>query len=157
MEIVQLNKKIVVGKSIVTSNIDPKMGDQIGQLWSSLYAENGYYGAIKNRMGGYAIGLYSDYMDDLYTLTVGAEVSKAENPEFNQKIIPAGKYAKFSVHGDMVKDVQKAWETIWATKLDRTFTGDFEEYLPCDHCEHMDNCNVETCNDCYINIFIAIK
>lgn len=31
-------------------------------------------------------------------------------------------------NGDYVEAVSKAWEEIWNTLLDRTYTGDFEEY-----------------------------
>lgn len=63
---------------------------------------------IKNKRNEYAIGLYSDYEADKYRATAGSEVSKAENSGLTVKIIPAGKYAKFSVHGHMEKAVTKA-------------------------------------------------
>lgn len=31
-------------------------------------------------------------------------------------------------NGDYVEAVSKAWGEIWNTLLDRTYTGDFEEY-----------------------------
>lgn len=160
-EIVELGQKIVVGKSIITSNSDPKMGEQIGRLWFELHdAKNDYYGKIKNKVSENAIGLYSDYVGDKYTVTAGAEVSEASNADFVAKTIVGGKYAKFAVHGNMVTSVAKAWGEIWATQLDRTFTGDFEEYLPCNACKHMDSGNFgacAACEDCDINIYVAIK
>ena len=60
-------------------------------------------------------------------------------------MIPAGTYAKFCVHGNMETAVRNAWEKIWNMDLDRTFTGDFEEYLNDDY-DHAD-----------INLYIAIK
>lgn len=157
-EIVQLEQKAVVGKSIETGNNDPKMGEAIGKLWQEFYTgEISYYGIINNKVNGNSIGLYSDYVDGKYTVTVGAEVSESVNAEFTTKIIIGGKYAKFSVYGNMVTSVAKAWCAIWATPLDRTFSGDFEEYLPCDKCNHKDSCNMKICNDCDINIYVAIK
>lgn len=157
-DIVELGQKTVVGKSIVTSNADPKMGEDIGKLWLGLYDEKaGFYCEIKNKANDRSIGLYSDYVGDKYTVTAGAEVTQAENPSFTTKVIPKGKYAKFSVHGNMVTSVAKAWDEIWATKLDRTFTGDFEEYLPCNACDHTDSCDVESCCDCDIEIYVAVK
>lgn len=41
--------------------------------------------------------------------------------------------------------VRNAWEKIWDMDLDRTFTGDFEEYLNDDY-NHAD-----------INLYVAIK
>ena len=143
-EIVNLDEKILVGVSAITGNNDPKMGEVIGGLWEKLY-QGGVSATIKNKINEYAIGLYSDYIDDKYSVTVGNEVAKVENDELKVKVIPAGKYAKFSVHGHMVKAVAQAWEKIWQMNLDRRFTGDFEEYLNCDW-ENAD-----------IDIYVALK
>lgn len=143
-EIVNLEQKTVVGVSAITSNTDPKMSEIIGGLWEKLY-QGGVNAAIKNKVNEYAIGLYSDYSKDKYCVTAGNEVSKAENEELDVKIIPAGKYAKFSVHGHMQKAVAEAWGEIWKMDLDRSFTGDFEEYLNSDW-ENAD-----------IDIYIALK
>ena len=61
------------------------------------------------------------------------------------KIIPAGKYAKFSICGNMVTAVAEAWQQIWDMDLDRSFTGDFEEYK---------NSEVENAE---IDIYVALK
>ena len=127
-EIVNSQEKIIVGVCTTTSNDDPKMGEKIGKLWMDLY-QGGVNAKIKNKVNEYAIGLYSDYTASGYTVTAGNEVSKSENSEFTTKIIPAGKYAKFSVHGHMEKAVAEAWGEIWQMDLDRSYTGDFEEYL----------------------------
>ncbi|WP_027399137.1 GyrI-like domain-containing protein [Anaerovorax odorimutans] len=143
-EIINLEKKIIVGVSAITSNTDPKMGEVISGLWEKLY-QGGVNPSIKNKVNDYAIGLYSDYKNDKYCVTAGNEVSKAENEDLTVKIIPAGKYAKFSVHGDMQKAVAEAWGKIWKMNLNRSFTGDFEEYLNSDW-ENAD-----------IDIYIALK
>jgi len=143
-EIVTLEEKIIVGVSAITSNSDPKMGQIIGGLWERLYY-GGVNTAIKNKINEYAIGLYSDYTDDKYCVTAGNEVSEADNQELTVKVIPAGKYAKFSVHGNMEKVVSTAWGEIWQMDLNRSFTGDFEEYLNSDF------------DDADIDIYIALK
>lgn len=143
-EIVKLEQKTVVGVSAITSNADPKMGAVIGGLWKTLY-QGGVNTAIKNKINEYAIGLYSDYSKDQYCVTAGNEVSKPENDELTVKIIPAGRYAKFSVHGHMEKAVAEAWGEIWKMDLDRSFTGDFEEYLNSDW------------ENAVIDIYIALK
>ena len=143
-EIVNLEEKLLVGLSGYTSNSDPKMGEIISELWKNLY-ENGVSQKITNKYNEYSIGLYSDYTDEGYTVTVGHQVLKNENSDLSLKIIPAGKYAKFSIHGNMVTAVADAWNEIWNMDLKRTFTGDFEEYLNSD-CENAD-----------INIYIAIE
>ncbi|KGK92043.1 transcriptional regulator [Desulfosporosinus sp. HMP52] len=143
-EIVNLAQKTIIGVSAITSNTDPKMGAVIGGLWEKLY-QGGVNASIKNKLNEYAIGLYSDYSDDQYCVTAGNEVSKPENDELTVKIIPAGRYAKFSVHGHMEKAVAEAWSQIWKMDLNRSFTGDFEEYL---------NSNWENAD---IDIYIALK
>lgn len=143
-EIVNLQEKVVVGVSTTTSNDDPKMGEKIGGLWTQLY-QGGANAKIKNKANEYAIGLYSDYTENSYVVTAGNEVSKSENSDLTTKRIPAGKYAKFSVHGHMEKAVAEAWGKIWQIDLDRSFTGDFEEYL---------NSDFENCD---IDIYIALK
>lgn len=80
-----------------------------------------------------------------YDVTVGYDVSKNENPEFIVKTIPAGKYAKFMIKGHMINAVVDAWNKIWTLSLNRSFTGDFEEYLN----ESMDEAEVA--------IYIALK
>jgi len=143
-EIVNLKEKTLVGISTTTSNQDPKMSEKIGKLWVDLY-QGGINSNIRNKVNDYAIGLYSDYTESGYTVIAGNEVSKSENSDLTTKIIPAGKYAKFSVHGHMEKAVAEAWGEIWKMDLDRSFTGDFEEYLNSDW-ENAD-----------IDIYIALK
>ena len=128
-EIVELKEKTIVGFAARTSNEDPQMGAIIGGLWKQLYTPENTE-KIQNRVNSYAIGLYSNYDKEGYQVTAGFEVSDAESGNgFTVKNIPAGRYAKFSVHGDMIEAVANSWKEIWETPLDRTFTGDFEEYL----------------------------
>ncbi|WP_040949751.1 GyrI-like domain-containing protein [Gorillibacterium massiliense] len=143
-EIVNLEQKTVVGVSAITGNADPKMGEVIGGLWERLYL-GGVHAAIKNKTNEHSIGLYSDYSNDQYCVTAGCEVSKLENEELTVKIIPGGKYAKFPVHGNVVTAVAAAWAQIWELDLNRSFTGDFEEYL---------NSDLENAD---IDIYIALK
>lgn len=130
-EIAVLEAKTIAGLSTRTGNDDPNMGSIIGGLWKELFT-GGVYEEIKNKTNSYTIGLYSDYMDNTYSITVGAQVMENSNPGLSEKTIPAGKYAVFSVEGDMVAAVAESWNEIWQTELDRSFTGDFEEYLNSD-------------------------
>ena len=128
-EIVELKEKTIAGFAARTGNEDPQMGAIIGDLWKQLYTPENTE-KIQNRVNAYAIGLYSDYDKEGYQVTAGFEVIDAESGNgFTVKTIPAGRYAKFSVHGDMIEAVANSWKEIWETPLDRTFTGDFEEYL----------------------------
>lgn len=143
-EIVNLEEKIIVGHCAVTSNNSPDMGKVIGNLWRNFY-EGGISQSVKNKVNSFAIGLYSDYLGENYTITVGNEVTEPKNDELTIKVISAGKYAKFSVHGNMVAAVAEAWDEIWKMDLDRSYAGDFEEYLNNDF-ENAD-----------VNIYIALK
>lgn len=150
-EIVNLKEKILVGLSDTTSNTSEDMGAVIGGLWQSFY-QNGINEKLKNRVNDFSIGLYSDYVGENYSVTVGNEVSSIEDQEsiikdynLTKKIIPAGKYAKFSIRGNMVTAVAESWQEIWKMDLDRSFTGDFEEYK-----------NAEV-DDAEIDIYIALK
>jgi len=143
-EVVNLEQKTVIGLSAITSNMDKDMKTVIGGLWEKLY-QGGVNSKIKNKINEYAIGLYSDYSENQYVVTVGNEVSKAQNQELTVKIIPSGRYAKFSVFGHMEKAVEQAWQEIWSMDLDRSFTGDFEEYLNSDW------------ENAKIDIYIALK
>ncbi len=127
-EIVTLEKKLIVGITARTGNNDPDCLKIIGSLWKD-FMEGGIGSSIKNRLDKYIIALYSNYDETSYDVTVGAQVSKNENMELSLKTIPEGKYAVFHIKGDVVTDVSNAWNEIWAMSLERSFTGDFEEYL----------------------------
>jgi len=87
--------------------------------------QGGVNSKIKNKVNEYAIGLYSDYHDNKYEVTVGNEVSKAENSECVVKVIPAGKYAKFSITGHVHRAVAEAWEKIWSMEPAKINIFDF--------------------------------
>ncbi len=130
-EIVTLEEKIVAGLSARTNNAAPDMGAVIGGLWNRFYNE-GVYASITDRKNQKAMGIYTDYDGDEksdYTIIVGCETTKEPEGEgYTICRIPAGRYAKFVIHGDMVKAVAAAWQEIWQMNLPRTFCCDFEEY-----------------------------
>lgn len=132
MEIVNLKEKKVVGLTAKTKNSDPNMTNLIGSLWQRLYGEE-VYPKINNKVNEKAIGMYSDYEEDVngaYFVTVGCEVSKADSiPEGAVvKVIPEGKYAKFVVRGHIQRAVGEFWQKLWDMNLDRNYKCDFEEY-----------------------------
>lgn len=127
-EVVTLAEKKIVGLSSRTGNEDPQMAAVIGGLWQKFMGE-GVWQSIQHPANPYCVCLYSDYDATSYAVTVGAEVTENGNPELTQQVIPAGKYARFCIKGDVVKDVGAAWNEIWAMPLARSYTGDFEEYL----------------------------
>lgn len=133
-EIVTLKEKIVVGISARTNNLSPDMGSTIGGLWNRFYNE-GVYASIPGKTDNKALGIYTDFEGNEksdYTVMVACETSAEPEgevfAEYDVRRIPAGRYARFIVHGDMVQAVAAAWQDIWQMDLPRTFRCDFEEY-----------------------------
>ena len=149
-EVVQLAKKTVAGSKIRTSNSDPNMIRDIGELWHGFFA-NGIYESIANKKNDKSIGLYTNYEVDLsgaYDLITCCEIQKPSDLpiEIGEYTIPSGKYAKFTVRGDMQKAVGDFWMKLWSMDLDRKYSCDFEEYQSSD-----------TEKDPEIHIYIALK
>ncbi|MBP1560798.1 MAG: effector binding domain-containing protein [Oscillospiraceae bacterium] len=147
-EIVNLSEKTVAGYCARTNNTSPDMGQVIGGLWQKFYSDEGYL-KIPNKISGKALGIYTDYAGtekDDYTVVVAYEVSGEDVPDgFEVRKIPAGKYAKFVVRGNMTTAVQQFWQELWQMDLDRSFVCDFEEYQNSD------------CENAEIHIYIGVK
>lgn len=149
-EIVNLEEKKVIGLIARTNNKSPEMGNIIGGLWTKFY-EEGVYASIPTKKNGKALGIYTDYeggaMDD-YSIMVACEVTETKELPHStvSKTIPAGRYAKFIVKGDMRTAVADCWMKIWSMDLPRTFACDFEEY--------QDDCMDENAE---IHIYIGLK
>lgn len=130
-EIVTLQEKIAVGVSARTSNTSPDAGAVIGGLWEKLF-NGGVYAKIPEKVNEKALGIYTDYEgDEKGTYTAIAACETAVEPregDYAVCRIPAGRYARFIIHGDMVQAVSAAWQQIWQMDLPRTFVCDFEEY-----------------------------
>lgn len=140
-EIVTLKEKNAAVLTARTNNASPEMGAVIGGLWQKFYSE-GIYNSVKNRADAYALGIYTEYSSDEngdYTAAVGCEIiGSAELPDGMKAIkIPAGKYAVFSITGEMdtaeqLAAIQKLWQELWGMDLDRAYVCDFEEYRSAD-------------------------
>ncbi|WFD11595.1 GyrI-like domain-containing protein [Tepidibacter hydrothermalis] len=149
-EVVTLDKKVVVGKSIRTTNKNGQSMQDIGSMWKKFINEY-IYESIKNKVDEKGIGLYTEYEGDAtqsYTFMCCCEVTETDNGDgLDIKIINEGKYAKFTVKGNMVKVVGEAWCKIWNMDLDRKYDSDFELY-------HNDS---EDINNQTIDIFISLN
>lgn len=144
-EIVTLPEQKIAGVSVETGNAEADMGQKIGSLWQRLYG--GLYEKLENKVDGYSVGLYDAYKPEGgYRVTVGAKVKAFADDNFTHAVIPAGRYARFKLKGHVHHAVAQAWGEIWQDKtLERSFTGDFEEYRE------------GTPEDCDIYIYIALK
>lgn len=140
-EIVELKEKTVAVLTARTNNASPEMGQIIGGLWRKFYSAE-IFPAIKNRADSYTLGIYTEYSSDEkgdYTAAVGCEITDAAELPSEMKIIkiPAGKYAEFSITGEMdtaeqLTALQRLWQELWSMELDRTYICDFEEYRSAD-------------------------
>jgi len=149
-ELVNLEEKTVAGLLIRTNNSNPNMAISIGNLWQEFFA-NGIYESIPNKQNDKSIGLYTNYECDMngdYDVVVCCEIQKVSNLPTNlhTQIIPAGKYAKFVVKGDMQKAVAEFWMKLWSMNLDRKYSCDFEEY--------QSGCDM---NNAEIHIYISLN
>lgn len=147
-EIVNLEKKTVVGIQARTSNLSPDMGAVIGGLWQKFFGE-GLFFAIPEKKNAKSIGLYSNYSDSAeeYDVTVCCEAENSGKIPDGLTVaeIPAGKYAKFVVQGNMVTAVRDFWTELHKMDLPRAYTADFEEYQNADE------------NNAIIHIYISLK
>lgn len=149
-EIIELEEKTVAGLTARTNNQSPDMAPVIGGLWERFYREA--YAGIPGKKNDKAIGLYSGYagdeMDD-YDITVCCEIGEADGEAVGEGIcvkkIPAGRYARFIVTGDLHQAVMEFWQNLWGMKLNRAFTCDFEEYQNADG------------NNAVIHMYISLK
>lgn len=129
-EVVEIKEKLIVGLTKITSNKDGQAAQDIGALWQELMS--GVYSSIHHKVDQKMLGIYTRYESDNtgpYTFMCGAEVSLHENDDIESITIEAGKYAKFTLIGDMMEIVGPAWHQIWQMDLDRKYGTDFEYYL----------------------------
>ena len=146
-ETVELKETKVVGFTARTNNSSPDMGAVIGGLWQRFFADGGY-DAIPGKVTGKVMGIYTDYENNEngdYTVMTGCAVNGGTPEGFEVRTLPAGRYAKFVVVGNMVTAVGEFWQDLWKMPLDRTYVFDFEEYQ---------NAAPENCE---IHIYIGIR
>lgn len=148
--IVEFEEQTVMGVTTRTSNEAADCGEKIGGLWGQMMGQGKAQTIPEPKLTPYvSYGLYYnyDFTTMEYDVMVGCASMGSEAPSGMEKVvIPAGKYAKFSIVGDVVKSVGNAWNEIWEMDLDRAFTVDFEAYLPG---EDMQNAGID--------IYIALK
>ena len=131
-EIVNLDEKHIVGLIKNTTNEEEKSIKDIGSLWSNFF-NNDYYSKICGKVNKKTIGLYTDYEGDFtkpFNFLTCVEVNSESIVQYPlvYKRIPAGKYAKFIIKGDIQKSVALFWSKLWKMNLDRLYSYDFEEY-----------------------------
>jgi len=147
-ELIELKEKVLhTSEPARLSNLDVEVSKKIELAWHNFSKK---CSEIENKITNKPICTYSNYESDekgKYDVSIGYEVEKVSplKAGWTKKIIPAGKYAKFIVKGNMVKEISSFWKNIWKMDLPRKFECDFEE------CQNMDMLNAE------VHIYISIK
>lgn len=84
---------------------------------------------------GNIFGVYTDYDQNMnYSMIIGSEFKNndAYLSGLIDFVIPAGKYAVFTVEGKMSESISKFWGDLWTNinnfPFERTFRADFELY-----------------------------
>ena len=126
-------KFTVIGISVRTTNENGQAGTDIVRLWERFVTEK-IVDKIPNKVDGTIYSIYTDYESDHtkpYTTILGCEVTNTNSIPKGMvaKTIMDADYSKFTAKGDLTKGVvYKEWTKIWHTKLERTYSADFEVY-----------------------------
>lgn len=131
-EKVSLDKLIIVGISVRTTNQNYKSQKDIAKLWEFFFL-NDIQHLIPNKISDDIYCIYTDYESDYtgeYTTILGCQVSKIDaiSDRLIVKEIPACTYNKYISEGEMPYCVGKTWAQIWQSDLDRKYLADFDIY-----------------------------
>lgn len=133
MDKLQVNKFMVVGISVRTTNANGQAKKDISELWGRFMSEN-MTEKISDIKDETIYAVYTDYESDHtepYTTILGYRVNSIGNiPEgMVGKQIETANYTKFVAKGDLTSNaVVDQWNKIWNSDLDRTYAADFETY-----------------------------
>jgi len=151
---ISLKSKKIIGLEIKISNQDGQAARDIPLLWEQFYKE-GIKDRITNKLSETVYGLYTKYEGDHtqpYSLIVGCEVNSIpiELPEgCTVYETEASSYASIPAVGNFPAGVIQAWEQVWNSDLERTFTNDLEVYD--------ETFNPASGNSSGVTLYIAIK
>lgn len=118
--------KVTGIKTAIVNGGPDAQSSQIALAWNKYFALN-----IKNNAKTF--GIYTDYDQAMnYSLVIATDEALPENIPSINFIIPAGKYAVFTVSGSMPEAIQQFWTDLWANTSTfpfvRSFKVDFELY-----------------------------
>lgn len=129
--IVTLPAMKIVGMANKTTNDHEQSAHDLPKLWSNYFTQEIETTIPHKKEPLQRICLYTDYKPQGYTVIIGACVTVLEDvpATLEERELPAGKYAVFTVNGPLETAVAKAWHHIRAiADLPRAFTNDFELY-----------------------------
>jgi len=133
MQKVKIESFKIIGISVRTTNENDQGAKDIPALWGKFMNEQ-TLPAIPNRVDDTVYCLYAEYEGDEtkpYTTILGCKVTSLDViPEgMIGKAFDGGDYLKTTAKGDITQDlVIDKWSEIWQSKLDRSYSVDFEVY-----------------------------
>lgn len=115
-----------------TTNVNGQSGIDCGNLWQKFEKEN-FAERVPDKLSEEIYAVYFDYEGDHtkpFSYFIGCKVkSETSAPKgMDSLLIPAATYSRISAKGQMPDCIVNAWKDIWASKIDRTFSCDFEIY-----------------------------
>lgn len=134
MNTIALKEKFLVGLHLpfLTSNLNGQASIDCGNHWQKFEKEN-CLSKIENKLSEDIFAVYHKYESNEhgpYGYFIGCEVADYSNiPDgMGTLTIPASTYSTFLAKGKMPNCVAVCWQNIWATKLPRKYSADFEVY-----------------------------
>ena len=147
-----INEFYIIGIAIRTTNQDGQGAKDIPMLWEKFIAEN-ITAQIPGKLCNDIYCVYTEYEGDYtqpYTTVIGYRVESLESVPggLTGVTIPGGSYRIFTAEGKLSDGIViNAWNTIWNTPVNRSYTADFEVYSS-------DNRNPDNTE---VNIYIGVK
>ena len=134
MKAVRLNEFKLIGLKLEgkTTNNGGQSSKDCGNLWQKF--ENGNFAEqIPGKISKEIYAVYFAYEGDHtepFSYFIGCKVKPdTEPPEgMYSLIIPGQNYAKVTAKGEMPGCISRSWESIWNSKIERSYKYDFEVY-----------------------------
>jgi predicted transcriptional regulator YdeE len=150
-EITRQNEFYIVGISVRTTNQNNQSQTDIGGLWARIMQE-GLLQQIEDKVSDDIYSVYTDYETDhtgFYTTVMGCKVSTLAHVKegFTGVTIPQGKYQIYTLTGKFPEKVGEAWQHIWASGIERSYTADYDLYYD----------DAKSFEETEVKIYLAVK
>lgn len=147
----ELSEQKIIGIAVKADNSTSGL-QKIAALWKKFHQEKVLDKLDDNKVSDEIFAIYTDYEGDHtkpYKFILGVKVFDFDEVPAGMitHIIPEQKYVVATAIGAMPQAVEKEWKKIWATKLDRKYSSDFEIY----------NEDSDLGNDSEVEIYISVK
>lgn len=146
----ELSEQKIIGIAVKADNSATGV-QKIAALWKKFHQEK-ILDKIADKVSDEIFAIYTDYEGDHtkpYKFILGVKVFDFDDVPTGMitHVIPEQKYVVATAVGKMPQAVVKEWEKIWAAKLDRKYSSDFEIY----------NEDSELGDDSEVEIYIAVN